>query len=180
MADLVLLLQQTDILTNAQVDPHLNAIVASKLQSTWFSTAGLETVVEQLKGSRPGNVLADLLFHISMTDLLRAIRQQCHTEGIVSTVPYNGGSKWIASDHTTAADVDPIAWFDDVAFMLMAPSDQIHTVAVRYIEIVIRQVQARGYAINFSKGKTEWMFSIHGQGAKDLEQILYISRTNAS
>ena len=112
---------------------------------TWFSTQGLDTVVRQYKGSRPGITLADLLYNFTMADVLADIRADTREACILDELPSSSGQIWRdscvetseggiplqrASDTALWTPIDPTAWVDDVVILNTCDaSELVHRLA---------------------------------------------------
>eukprot|EP00438_Fugacium_kawagutii_P026298 Skav222156 [mRNA] locus=scaffold294:18701:21919:- [translate_table: standard] len=116
-----------------------------------------------MRGSRPGDPVADLAFSTLMYQILQRTIQDL--PGILQA----DGQEF------SLQDAPPVAWVDDVALFLTDPSPQ------RLVEKVQATVQAftgrcqeRGLKVNFQQGKSEVLFRLEGRGsqgvARDLKQ----------
>ena len=79
------------ILRQQGVDEHFEALIAAHRGSTWFATQGIEDLVCQNKGSRPGDTFADLVFNLTFGSLLAEIEPQLANEDLLTQIQHFGG-----------------------------------------------------------------------------------------
>ena len=65
--------QGTTTLDDANVDRHLQAILATTHDYSWYTTEGLEKIGRTTKGSLPGDALGDVTFGFVASKVLAAV-----------------------------------------------------------------------------------------------------------
>ena len=78
-----LIVNQPGFLARHQTDENLRFQLEEAHRHTFFQVRGCDMCAESLKGTRPGNGLADLIFNISFADALAPINAQLESEGFL-------------------------------------------------------------------------------------------------
>ncbi|CAE7939239.1 unnamed protein product, partial [Symbiodinium sp. KB8] len=146
---------------------HQQRLLQEYLSGTFFTLRGGNSLVHTQAGTRPGDAIADTLFALVQADFLAGVRERMGDAGllddpVVSRV--QGGAQLLA----------PV-WADDSVVLLAAASaDSLLTKTQQVAGIVHSEFTRRGMAPNYTRGKSEVLFSFRGKGAPALRQRLYI------
>ena len=132
---------------------------------TWFVVGDQGKLSITRKGTRPGSPLADLIFHILMSDVMRefaAWTTQCKEyQEILTQVGIEG---------------DPVIWSDDIAIPWATATGSELPTALRNIVMKLDDLfSRRGFLLNMSKGKTSVVATFRGQGAAALRAQYQLS-----
>jgi hypothetical protein len=108
----------------AGASDHLVALLGEMYSETWNSTEGLDGVVSFDSGSMAGTALADLIFAVAMSKVLRVFHDRMLDAGLVPTVPCSVPQSIFGGSTPTAADFQfqEVSFVDDVAVPLLAPA----------------------------------------------------------
>ena len=142
---------------------------------TWFTTRNSDEVTMTLRGTRPGDGFADLLFNLVAGKILRQLEEELHFEGVQTKLCWNGRFGFFADfGEDTETNALNIVWADDVAVLLQheSPQDLIDIAQVtmtRYIE----KLAEHGLLLNFDSGKTELLLLLRGTGSRGLRRELF-------
>ena len=160
------------ILADAGVPDHLQKVVSDTWSGTWFGMRDLQEIVLTHKGSRPGDPTADLLFGFVMAKYLQMAESRLLEDGVLQyaatpiAIPGREYERAYVHGFTT--------WADDTAVMLEDAD----------IEVLLRKVQVTvatclesacflGMELNFTKGKSEVVLQLRGDGVQQHRRSLY-------
>ena len=144
-------------------------------QHTWYHVRDDPAVTMTLRGTRPGDGYADLLFSLVVGRLLRQLEAELVAEGLQTTVAWNGERNIDASPgQDVTCSAFNIVWADDVAVLLQHPDantllQQSKYVMGRYVDYFA----AHGLLLNFDKGKSECMLNLRGCGPRKLNRDIF-------
>ena len=149
----------------------LQGYLQDLLSVTWFEMKGAPCPVHTLKGSRPGDPLADLLFSFSISAPLKALAADLQTAGLRLSVSCAGILPGIQpGDYWSPATA---SWHDDLVVMVASQSAgdllQDCAFAARRVHDLF---MARGLQVNYDAGKSELVCSPLGLGAKEVRRKL--------
>ena len=154
---------------------HAQAIVRDLMSNTHFWVKGLEHPTKTNRGTRPGDPVADLLFNVCMSVILRDT-----TEGVQSRTDAHWlGSATSCKDFMTSQPVPcpaflDISYVDDCVFLLHAQSnEEIEDMACIVVEEMTKAAAKRGLLVNFEKGKTEMLWTVRGKGSRKVRESLH-------
>eukprot|EP00438_Fugacium_kawagutii_P026052 Skav224814 [mRNA] locus=scaffold21:91531:97434:- [translate_table: standard] len=144
-------------------------------QHTWFHVRDGSAVTETLRGTRPGDGYADLLFNLVIGRVLRQLEHELQSQGLQTTYTWDGSRNFAAQpgSEATASGLN-VVWADDIAVMVHHETgdgliEALQLVFGSYID----RLAAHGLALNFGTGKTEALVLIRGKGACGLRQRLF-------
>ena len=60
----------------AGLSPHMQFLLHNILQGTYFQVPGISTPCQTTRGTRPGDPIADILFNLCMTAILKDVHAQ--------------------------------------------------------------------------------------------------------
>ena len=162
-----------------QVTPHLEAVLASMHQQTWFYVQGeAEFLCHTGMGSRPGDPVADILFNMLMKRVIENIRARLDEAGYSNRVLLS--PEGYMPDHirpTTPIEVpfDAQAWVDDLIYMVIADDPQtLLDDLASIISIVQHELLTMGITMNLQQGKSEALVSLHGKHSRIIKRRLHI------
>ena len=133
--------------------------------STWFHVFGDSSPVRTLRGSKPGDPLADLLYGFVMASILKDIEGQLIDAGVVPSISVVGIMPQTNAEATHVPCA--AAWQDDAVFMLgVDRACDLLPACRRAARLVHQCFQSRCLELNYTSGKTELVCSPVGVGAK--------------
>ena len=140
--------------------------------NTWFHVAHSNAVARTLRGTRPGDGWADLIFNLVMVRILADLQNELEQEGLNFKLAWNGRRGLFASGEA-AEEIDIFAtvWADDAAIMVWAdnPSDLMQNLT-GISERLIAKFEARGLLLNLAKGKAEAVVHLRGKDSARLRR----------
>ena len=141
-------------------------------QNTWFSMHQSARIARTLRGTRPGDSWADLLFNYVATQLLSDLEQEAKEAGIECSLLWNGGKGHEANgEPTQEASVFVSVWADDLAFMLWHEKPQELLEALSALtELTVKHLANRGLEVNLGHGKTEAVVHLRGPSSTRLRR----------
>lgn len=153
-------------LEDTGVPPALQQVIQELFSQTWCTVTAAgpstSTILQSVRGTRPGDPVADLAFTCVMKQILERFMQiqgpalPCmHTAGGTTTIP-------------------AITWVDDVAIYLEAASAaDLLPMAKSVVQTMHQQCRAVGLDLNYSHGKTEVLFRFHGRESDKIRRQLH-------
>ena len=154
----------------SNISPHAMRLLQDMLQATCFEMEGLNEVAVTTRGTRPGDPIGDVAFNIVMAVLLKDV-----TEFIRPSQATWKGAPDVVQDFTQVGSPATHAWaevayVDDLALMLRAPDNhQLLDLAHSAASAVFQAAHCRGLELTVGEGKTELLWSLHGEGKKKLQ-----------
>ena len=128
---------------------------------------GSNNFVSTACGTRPGDPLADAAFALMLHGALLEIEHGVRELGLAA--PLQLGAIHPIQTREAAPFVST-AWHDDIAIGICATSSSTLLEACRSVtRVVVEVFRSRGMTLSFEAGKTEWVVSPLGAGAKDLK-----------
>lgn len=185
-SDLSKLLTSLNIIESAQRDLHdlmsdpdaftrmgcldwLRRFGAAFHMNTWYHARGDSEITTTLRGTRPGDGYADLLFNAVLGHVLRTIEQDLKQRGLETAISWNGSRFHDAAPgDDSKVDALNIVWADDISVMIYHDTaalllDAIPIVLAEYVG----RLAAHGLILNLEKNKTEYKHLgnvIHAKG----------------
>ena len=146
---------------------HNEGILRDMFAGTHFSMHGLEGQTATMRGTRPGDPVADILFNMAFRLVMLDARSKI--EDLSGMTCF--GSPKPATDVTHASPMPDrgfaeITFVDDVAYSLHSSSAADVIASLQLISSCLHDVAAsRGLAINYQAGKTEAIVKLAGTGS---------------
>ena len=151
-------LRTTDAVWKSTNSKAAAAIVGASLGKTWFVVPDGEGIFAPKCGSRPGDPMADLLFSMIMSEMLRQINDRCYDEGVWS------------HDLDNEAVAPSVTWVDDVAFMVTCEAKSLRSCTAHLVSIVVDVTTEFGFELSMGPGKTALVMTYRGRGATQARQ----------
>ena len=160
-----------DALASMDVSVSLRAVLQEVFSGTWNTVTAHNTdstgkIMRSVRGTRPGDPVADLAFTCVMRQILQEF---VHAAGDMLPSLFAGEGQ---------VKVPPITWVDDVAIFLEADTaTQVREQARSVVSIMASKCRSFGLDINFAPGKSEVLFQLHGRDAAKLRTQLHHDKT---
>ena len=159
-------LVQQSALDNLEVTPSLQKVIQELFSQTWCTvlTTGQkpQNVLQSVRGTRPGDPVADLAFTCIMKQILERFMRTA-----APLLPR------IATPHGDIV-VPAITWVDDVAIYLETESaSDLVPLATEAVKMMHQQCRAVGLDLNYEHGKTEVLFRFHGRNSDNIRKQLH-------
>ena len=159
-------------------DPHLANILTDAHQDTWFTVPGVTTAAATLKGTRPGDSLADMLFSILLKPALFEVRELLEQLGVSYMPQAVVVSLFARASDPEEAPASDTTFADDVCFMGAVPASTTPEALPQLLSNVASAVHGvmvkRGLSPNYDAGKSELMVSTSGRYARRFRQQLFL------
>eukprot|EP00435_Cladocopium_sp_Y103_P021048 s926_g5.t1 len=143
--------QDADLVRQATQSNLVAENVASNLDQTWFVVPDASETCAPKTGSRPGDPMADVLFAMVMSRVIRRINSQAEIAGIPLLQSVPGGEV-----------SNTVTWVDDLAISLQDAAENIVSKAIQLVAIVQEAILEHGLFLSYGAGKSAIMFSFHG------------------
>ncbi|CAE8581932.1 unnamed protein product [Polarella glacialis] len=172
-------LEQASCLERCGVSPHLQAMTARCHEDTFFTTKGVKAIGATASGTRPGDPFGDALFSFLMTECLQGVRDRLKEGGLAYEAPWSGRRVVGGSRGSTICqlDADP-AYYDDFVQLVEPETAQGAVSKVQAVmEILDKEMQARGLRLNYKPGKTGVLLHLVGVGAKEVRRQVFIEQS---
>ena len=155
---------------------HLLALLGEMYTDTWLSTEGLDGVVHFDSGSMAGTALADLVFAVAMSKVLKSFHDRLSDAGLAPSVPCRNPGEVFGGDAPTClhCPVVEVSFVDDVAVPVLAPAASLTSSVASVASIACEVFAAYGLKLNFQPGKSEAMFFWGGVGAERSRRVFSI------
>ena len=165
--DLLRVLGAGGALGEAGMPPYLRNIVMQLCTHTWFTVQGVADPASTRRGTRAGNPLGDLIFTLSVTKVLRAVRHTLHHEGLMNVLPAHTEPNLFAGpDGLQQRLAAEVSYVDDTLYYTIEPKPKDMIVQLMAItSIAVRTFFLHGLSINLAAGKTEAVVRLQGPGA---------------
>ncbi len=162
------------ILADTTVPEHLCELLSEANRATWFTARRSDDIAVALKGSRPGNGLADFFFNLIYAKPLAIIEEELRELGVVCD--YTNAPRFEAT-MLGEAEVTPTSdatYMDDTVLMTVPHRNEalLHHV-VQVAEIAHEVLTSFGFQVNYDKGKTGVSISLAGKGSQDAKLYFY-------
>ena len=158
---LTFVLAQPAALSQLEGRPHLLAALIEAHRCTHFGTGKCESVGRSRRGSRPGSSLADAIFNLGFSLPLTACRTQIAALDAQLELKVQG--ERLLSEGLEECELVDGSFVDDAVFLLATePEVDIVQIAGQAVEIVHRVMLTHGFAPNYKRSKTAFMFLISG------------------
>lgn len=124
--------------------PHLLIqILRDVHRSTWCTIDG-RTILETLRGTRPGSPIADIIYHVLMLDIIKELEKWIHTQ-----------EDLVQLRHHLGISMPCIVWADDLAVCWCTKhAADLLPALLRLLPEVQRIFEKRFLKLNFGRGKT--------------------------
>ncbi|CAE7275135.1 unc-89 [Symbiodinium sp. CCMP2456] len=145
---------------------------------TWFMLSGDSTLVRTYRGTRPGGALADVIFNILFS---RVLRRRCN-EGLAGTSPalrWDGARTPFIPCPSSAPllEVQDIVFADDLASLVISRQASglrhaVSSVAAATLDVL----PAHGLTANLGPKKTAALLAVCGPGSRAARRELFTTR----
>eukprot|EP00435_Cladocopium_sp_Y103_P035098 s3646_g9.t1 len=161
---------ESDAVT-AGLSMQMQHILHDLMSNTYFSLPGIDSICQTTRGTRPGDPIADVLFNLCMTAVLKDFHE---------LVREAGGPEWLGSgrpvkDFSVKTEVNAegyadVTFVDDAALIMHAKTnDQIVSIVQCLVQCFVSATHKRGLEVNFDRSKTELLWNIVGRGARTMK-----------
>eukprot|EP00435_Cladocopium_sp_Y103_P046244 s495_g13.t1 len=157
---------------------HLQHVLQDMMTNTYFSLPGMAEMCHTTRGTRPGDPVADILFNLCMTVLLRDFHEQVQqTRGPVWAGAGTPVQDFSSVTPMPAAAYADVTFVDDAAILMHAKTnEEIMTMVQCIVQAFVHASSRRGLDVNFDKGKTELLWNIVGRGARSVKIDIHQSK----
>ena len=173
------ILLQPSALAQAGVPPHLAAIAADIHEATWFAVAGAPGIVSTICGSKPGDPLGDLMYNFLMARVIKNLRDELHTAGLVVSKKFDRETPAFAEPVNPSENIESmdVSYVDDEAIFI-EDSDAMELIGkIQAVTMTaIRTFASHGLQLNFGPGKSECLASLRGKNSKIAKLQVYIQQ----
>ena len=171
-------LEGGDALSRMGLPEDLASAIRGAHENTWFSTQGCSTLVETLRGSRPGDPLGDFLYQALQALAIQEVRERLRAAELCCHIPYSANEPLllpVQGEADELVEFSDVGYVDDECFVLWDAS------ATRLVEkisqdatIVAETFSEFGLQLNLSAGKTEVSIVLRGNLSRRLRQKILI------
>ena len=124
--------------------------------NSWFSQEHIPNVVNITKGSSAGTPMADLIYSMAMSRVLKCLADSLAKEDLESSIVQG-------AFHHNGVET---SFVDDVGIPCISPAGDLLQKAGRVASVAFRVFQIFGMALNFKPGKSEAIVGFFGPGCK--------------
>ena len=155
--------------------PHQVGILKDMFSATHFSMQGLEGRTATMRGTRPGDPVADILFNM----VFRLVVLDARTKIEASTQMSCFGSPKQAVDASEQSPVPErgfaeVTFVDDIAYALHSASPDDVISSLQLVASCLHDSAAsRGLTINYSVGKTVALIKLAGPGSRSTRHKMW-------
>ena len=142
---------------------------------TWFMTRHTNDVTMTMRGTRPGDGFADLLFNLVVGRILRQLEADLEHEGIQTRLYWNGQIGFNAQEGSEkCTNALSVVWADDIAMMIHHdnPKDLVEVIKAA-MTLTIERFAKHGLLLNFDRGETELLLLLRGPGSRQLKRDIF-------
>ena len=159
----------------AGIDSHQEGILRDMFSGTHFSMQGVAEDTATMRGTRPGDPVADILFNMAFKLVVLDARQRILES---ANIPCFGSAR-PSTDVSCAACIPrkgfaEISFVDDIAYAMH--SDDANEV-VLHLQVISSSLHdaaaARGLKINYQAGKTEAVLKLAGTGSRAVKHRVW-------
>ena len=168
-------------LTDAGAPEWLRHMGAAFHKHTWYHVRGDNAVTATLRGTRPSDGWADLLFNMVLSKVTKDIEKELCDLGLEIVLTWNGLRSFEAqAPGPVETKAMQITWADDLAILVKHGSaSQLLEALPVVISTYIDRLASRGLLLNFGTGKSEVLLLLRGQGSQQLRRDIFVSRSPA-
>ena len=143
--------------------------------NTWYHVRNDDKVTTTLRGTRPGDGWADLLFNVVIGTALQAIQNELQGLGLLTHYEWNSQRDWNAAPGDTAKeDALAVTWADDIAIMIQhGLAGQLVESLPTILSVFVDRLAERGLILNYGAGKTEILLLLRGPGSVACRRQLF-------
>ena len=155
----------------------LSALLTEMHTCTWFLFSQSPHLTETLRGTRPGDALADLVFNFLFLRVLKQAEQELADSGLLANLTWSGQRTLWPSAWDTRATLSDLVWTDDLAlpFRVTSAGDLLYRAKV-CAAATLDSLSARGMIANTARGKTECILAPRGSGAVAVRAGLFATK----
>ena len=155
--------------------PQYGSILKDMFSATHFSMQGLQEKTATMRGTRPGDPVADILFNMVFRLVVLDARKKIEASTGMSCF----GSPKTAADvsvptHVPDRGFAEVTFVDDIAYAIhsRSPDDVIGSLQL-VASCLHDSAASRGLAINYQAGKTEALIKLSGPGSKSTKHKVW-------
>ena len=157
------------------IDAHHEGILKDMFSGTHFTMQGLTGQTATMRGTRPGDPVADILFNMAFKLVVTDARQR---------ILLSSDLQWFGTPHpsidVTSGEAIPakgfaeVTFVDDIAYALHSTSADSIISSLQVVASCLHDAAAvRGLSINYQAGKTEAIVRLAGQGSKKAKHQIW-------
>ena len=157
------------------IDAHHESILKDMFSGTHFVMQGIDEQTATMRGTRPGDPVADILFNMAfklvLTDARKRIQQSSDLVWFGSPKPPADVScEGVIPDKGFAE----VTFVDDIAYALHSTSADSTVSSLQIVASCLHDAAAaRGLSINYQAGKTEAIVKLAGPGSKKTKHKIW-------
>ena len=137
-------------------------------------------MTETLRGTRPGDALADLVFNFLFLQVLKQAEGELASAGLLVDVAWSGQPTLWPTSWGSVLPLSFLVWADDLALPLQVDyADELVGRARTCAAVTLDSLSSRGMTANTAKGKSECMLAPRGKGAVAVRSNLFAGRCPA-
>jgi hypothetical protein len=160
--DIVGQLRRLRLWERAGTPENVCQILREILGNTFFTMEHLSGTVPYVAGTTAGTSMADIIFAVSFSVVLKQIRTQIEAEGLGYSTQTNM-KIWNGSEDMMDVQFHEVSYSDDVAYPVIAlESKDLQGRVTRTMQVIFDNFTKMGLTINFGVGKSEAVFSLRG------------------
>jgi hypothetical protein len=161
-ADIVGQLRQLRLWERAGTPENVCQVLREILGNTFFTMEHLSGTVPYVAGTTTETSMADIIFAVSFSVVLKQIRTQIEHEGLGYKVNANA-KVWDGSEEPAEVQFLEVSYSDDVAYPVEAHSSLLlQDKVTKTMQVIFDNFTKMGLTINFGTGKSEVVFSLRG------------------
>ena len=165
---LVSFVKSASILSKMGVPKHVILAVRDSHECSWFSTEGVEEIVNSRSGSKPGDPLGDIIFSFAALSVLNELESALGDQGLLVKIPEPAQQDQCAlRDPTANPPLMEGSYVDDTVFFLTSPRPKQLVPRLQMLATTVKSVFAKhAMVLNWKRGKSEAVVSFRGADAK--------------
>eukprot|EP00929_Paragymnodinium_shiwhaense_P043889 TRINITY_DN22536_c0_g1_i5.p1 TRINITY_DN22536_c0_g1~~TRINITY_DN22536_c0_g1_i5.p1 ORF type:complete len:1158 (-),score=300.02 TRINITY_DN22536_c0_g1_i5:1082-4555(-) len=174
--------RRADIEDAVQQDNLREAAMMMHSEQTWLSVPHSDQLMRLKGGVRPGNPVADICFVATVAKLVEKMRRRMEMAGRTITILYNpetcplnleAEEDLLLGDTRASVQLCEVSYIDDVQFYVMDKSPERLVEALQCMVLDAHDIFTEaGHALNYSRGKTEILMHLQGEGARQVKMRL--------
>ena len=175
---LVQLLDMTTAMQEMGANEHLQCLTVEVLTDTWFVMPGSDQVSCTMRGTRPGDPIADLLFCIALVPIVKRMKEGLDSFEDYVHLSWDGKrSATLSNSHHEEEVMLDVSLADDL--VLMAIADDPEKLEGRMQKLAARMYDTlleHGFEVNLEAGKSEVVMAFRGRGAMSCKRKIHIEQ----
>ena len=153
--------------------PDVAAMLSDWHQTNWFTMQGPEKRVLHVRGVRPGDPTADIMFAFAFDRFHRKLPKRLRKKGLFPAILLQGGQLGASADQSEEIHIEPSACMDVFLPVISDTAAELLPRLALATQVTMETAREHGLQLNMASNKTEAVVDFRGKGRQQVLQDFF-------